>query len=351
MVKQVLLNNLKTIKKNSYLLLFLITIPIFLYSCSSDQKYQRRFFTLDTIIDVTFFSSSHRDFLLDSLEQLITRVDSTLSISNPQSEIWKVNHRKGNLVNLHPITMSIIKFCIAEYDSSGGLFDITVAPLKFLYGLEAHQKENRVPSQVELDSIRQFIGCSHLKIIDDSTLHIDSGVTIDFGGIAKGYLLQNIQELFTRAGEKRFLVNLGGDLIAWGEKPDHNKWNIGIQHPRSTENLTLLATMPVTNTCVFSSGDYERFYIQDGVRYHHLFNPITEIPGRKNQSSTVIGEDPLFVDVCVKEAFLMDAQQAIDFIKKRNLEGVIVDSAGKVWATANLKGILVPTPSIVVNYQ
>jgi len=327
----------------------IILAMLFVCSCDQVHKYQRRFFALDTIIDAIICSRKDPSPLFDSLEILISKTDSSLSISNPESEIWKINHRKSPTVHLSPSTVSIIRFCKTECDSSGNLFDITVAPLKYLYGLESHQTEEHVPSQRELDSVEQFIGCNHLNVLDDSTIMIDSGVTVDLGGIAKGYLFNKIKSFFEKSGEKQYMVNLGGDLIAWGRKPDGSKWNVGIEHPRIQGSI--IGSIAVSNTCVFTSGDNERFFIKGGTRYHHLFNPKTGMPSRKNRSSTVIYDNPVLADIFVKVAFLKDAPDAIDYLKSRNMVGVIVDSTGAVWASAQLKGTLKPDSGIKVIYR
>jgi thiamine biosynthesis lipoprotein len=328
----------------------LLFLAVLITGCS-EKKYNQRFFALDTVIDVTFFANNQGSSLLTKLQQEIVKADSLLSISSRSSDIYRINHRSGNMVTVNSVTMSILKFCINSYQSSDSLFDITVSPLKFLYGLETHQEANRVPSEAELDSVRNFIGCFHLRIENDSTIYLDSGVTVDLGGIAKGYVVNRIKAFFSDAGVENYLVNLGGDLIASGEKPDKSKWRIGIQNPRPTDSVPLIATFPVKNTSVFSSGDYERFFIKDGIRYHHLFNPKTFKPERKNQHSTVIGEDPLKVDVSVKVAFLMDAPQGIDYLKKNGLNGLIVDSNGVIWASEGLRAVLEPKQGVTITFR
>jgi thiamine biosynthesis lipoprotein len=342
------------VKKNSLYSIFSISaimlLTVLITGCS-EKKYSQRFFALDTVIDVTYFSSNQGPSLLKKLQQEIVKADSLLSISSRSSDIYRINHRSGNLVTINYVTMSILRFCIDSYQSSDSLFDITVSPLKFLYGLETHQEANRVPSKVELDSVRNFIGGFHLRIENDSTVYLDSGVTVDLGGIAKGYVVNRIKTFFSDAGVTSYLVNLGGDLIASGEKPGKIAWKIGIQNPRPTENKELLATLPVKNHSVFSSGDYERFFIKDGIRYHHLFNPKTLVPERKNQHSTVVGDDPLKVDVCVKVAFLMDAPLGIEYLRKNNLEGIIVDSNGVIWASEGLRGVLEPRQDVTITFR
>lgn len=328
----------------------IVTFVMVISGCGQ-KKYTDRFFAFDTIIDVTFFSDSNGKSLIKKLQKTLLEVDSLLSISSGKSDIYRINHRSTNAVTIDTATMSIIKFCINSYYKSDSLFDITVSPLKYLYGLESHQEKNRIPSEAELDSVRKIIGCYHLRIENDSTIYLDSGVTIDLGGIAKGYVINRVKRFFLDAGVKNYLVNLGGDLIASGEKPDKSLWRIGIQNPRPTDSLPLLATLPVKNTSVFSSGDYERFFIKDGVRYHHLFNPKTLKPERKNQHSTVIGDDPLKVDVSVKIAFLMDAPLGIDYLKKNGLKGLIVDSSGVVWASEELRGLIEPAQSVTITFR
>jgi FAD:protein FMN transferase len=317
--------------------------------CSSDHKYKRRFFAFDTAVDITLFSSNDPSALLDSLERLALGLDSLLSISNPAGDVWKVNHRHGPVVRVRRLTASMAAFCETECDSSSGLFDITVAPLKFLYGLESHQTTHHVPTKAELDSVRRFIGCGRFRVLGDSALVLDSGVTIDFGGIAKGFLLTRSKEFLVLAGKQRFLINLGGDLIAWGEKPDAKPWNVGIQHPRVDSSL--IGTVSVRGTCIFTSGDYERYFVDDGVRYHHIFDPRTGVPGRKNQSVTVVGKDPVRSDASVKVAFLLDAADALDYLKRHALEGIVVDSSGRVWASAGLKNAVAFSPGVTVTYR
>lgn len=332
-----------------YFLIFTLLCLSLFSNCTSEHKYQRKFFTFDTIIDITLYSSKNPSAILDSFQRVTVRLDSMLSISNPASDVWKINHRHGSIVPVQPTTASLAKYCKAECDSSRGFFDITVAPLKYLYGLESHQNANHVPSKTELDSVCRFIGCNRMHVLGDTALMLDSGVTIDFGGIAKGYTLTLAKKIFCNAGIQCFLINLGGDMIAWGNKPDGKPWNIGIQHPR--DNDELIATISAANTCVFTSGDYERYFIKDGIRYHHLFDAHTGLPARKNQSSTVINADPEAADVNVKVAFFMNAPDGLEYLNHRKLEGVIIDSTGKIWASMGLRNILQLEPTVTVEYR
>ncbi len=314
------------------------------------QKHATRFLAFDTDIDVTIYSKSSKvEKDIDSLKALCTRIEDKLSISKPESEIYRINHRADSMVTVSDTLKNILIVCRQEFSGSDGLFDVTVEPLKYLYGLESHQKTNHVPEKRELDSTMAHIGFGKIKFISDSVLMIPNGVHLDFGGIAKGFLLIALQKFLIAKGYSSFLINAGGDLVAVGLKPDQNQWVIGIQNPRiSTE---LVSTVAINDCCVFTSGDYERFFIQNGIRYHHLFNPKTGIPGRFNSSATVIGTNPLITDAAVKIAFLMPAQQAVDYLTSRNMPGLLIDTSGVGWANAAMKPLLRPEPGFVVNFK
>jgi thiamine biosynthesis lipoprotein len=304
---------------------------------------------LDTIIDLTVYSQNNPAKIMDSVQHGILHIDSMLSISNTSSDIYNINHRTSDTVHVPPLVMSIIEFCTRECDSSSGLFDITVAPLKYIYGLESHQHEHLVPSSRQLDSMKQFIGCSKIHRINDSTLYLNKGVTLDLGGIGKGYICNYVNTLFTHAGYYNFLINFGGDIFAAGSKPGKNPWIIGIKHPRDT--LRLMAILPALSSCVFTSGDYERFFMEKGVRYHHLFDPHTALPARKNQSATAICNDPVVADVSVKIAFMMTADNALAYLEKRNITGIIVDSVGTIFASKALQNLIKPDSGIIIQFK
>jgi thiamine biosynthesis lipoprotein len=321
-----------------------------LTGCARVEKHARHFFGLDTGIDVTVYTASSRaEADIDSFEALTARLEDSLSISRQSSEIWRINHRADSMVTMSGALAPIIAACRKEFVASGGLFDVTVEPFKLLYGLESHQKENHVPSQRELDSALALTGFGRVRFISDSVFVMPQGMRFDFGGIAKGFVLKEATAFFRKKGYTSFLVNLGGDLTTFGSKPSKDPWVIGIQDPRDSVNL--IATLAFASGSVFTSGDYERCFIVNGKRYHHLFNPKTGVPGSLNMSATATGQDPLAVDAAVKTAFLMPAEQALGYLASRNMQGFIIDSSKTGWASAGLKQALSPNQGFVVNYR
>jgi FAD:protein FMN transferase len=316
----------------------------------AQKKNTHRFFALDTVIDVTLYSNDktvNRD--LDSLQRIVCALDTQLSISRPESEIYRINHRRDSLQKVSHALREILGVCRREWKQSGGLFDITVAPLKFLYGLESHQEKHHVPDASELDGIKAVIGFDKIVFVNDSTVILPQGMLIDLGGIAKGYVLEKVRGFLISKGHTSFMINLGGDLVVKGSKPGAKPWIIGVRDPRNDQELA--ARLSVCETAVFTSGDYERFFMQNGRRYHHLFNPKTCLPGSLNRSATVVGEDLLAVDAAVKTAFLMPAGKALSYLGSRGLRGMVIDSTGTAWASKGLKDILSPDSSLVIQFQ
>ena len=330
----------------------MLVITFLLCLCvSGPHKTVRRFFALDTVIDITIYSNTPGvESDLDSLQNLVMALDTQLSISQPQSTVYSVNHRGDSLQTITGPLKTLLQVCRQEWKLSGGIFDITVEPLKYLYGLESHQKTHHIPTQHELDSVRALIGFDRIHFINDSTIVLPQGTHIDLGGIAKGYVLKMAEQFLAQRGYKSFLINTGGDLIVGGTKPKGEPWRIGIQDPRNEQSL--IAQLRVAGTSVFTSGDYERFFIENNKRYHHLFDPKTGLPGLLNRSATVIGDDPLAIDPAVKVAFLMRADSAIVYLGMRKMLGFIVDSSGGIWASKGIKPLLSLTDSSAkVNYR
>ena len=314
------------------------------------KKNVRHFFALDTVIEITVYSDSPkvaRD--LDSLQHIVLALDTQLSISQPLSGVYRINHRSDPVQTITGPLREILSICCREWKRSGGLFDVTVGPLKYVYGLESHQKTHHVPARRELDSAMALIGFGRITFINDSTIQLPKGTGIDLGGIAKGYVLKTAVRFLSEKGYESFLINTGGDLIAYGTKPSGSPWRIGVQDPRNDQSL--IAQLMVSRTSVFTSGDYERFFIENNKRYHHLFNPKTGLPGLLNRSATVVGDDPLAIDAAVKTAFLMPSAEALAYLSSRGMQGFIIDSSGGIWASKGIKDLLAPDSTLKVNYR
>jgi len=231
---------------------------------------------------------------LDSLQQLTRELQGLLSDYDPSSPLQILRGRKGDTVAPDPRIVEILRGALPAMAASRGTLDIGLHDLKAVWGLDAPAP--RVPDSSAVDSVlRRRFGAgapvpdsvlrnAPLEILPDGrvVLRVDS-LPIDLGGIAKGWAVDRMSETLTRLGYPVHLIQGGGEIVAHGRKAS-GAWHIGIKNPRSTSTVAAVVELD-SGMAVSTSGDYERFFLQDGVRYHHLFEPTTGHPSRNGVAS------------------------------------------------------------------
>lgn len=191
----------------------------------------------------------------------------------------------------------------------------------------------------EIEEVREtlnFVNFRNLKTHHGGRVSLRKmGMAIDLGGIAKGYAVDRAFELLKSLGYRNLVVNAGGDLRVGGSKPD-GPWSIGIQHPRDPGKI--MARISVSDTAVATSGDYEKFFIHQGKRYHHILNPKTGFPAEGCQSVTILAKDATTADALATALFALGPEKG--YALCRRLEGVdclIVDREGNAAVSPGLK--------------
>ncbi|MFW6254473.1 MAG: FAD:protein FMN transferase [Chitinivibrionales bacterium] len=290
---------------------------------------------MDTIVKVTLIKNDtiRPDSVWQTLDSLFTYWETHFSQTSTQSEILPINLREKDTVAVSPIVAEMVTAALAYGDTLEGMFDLTIFPLKELWGFGEKSAKLHIPSQQQIDSVLERIGNLGVRVHNDSILIFsDSTVTIDVGGIAKGFVLREAAQLLDKKGIKNYLISAGGDIIGRGTRSDGKPWLVGIQHPRVRKNM--LATVRLSNASVVTSGDYERFYIQDSIRYHHIFNPRTGRSCRTNQSLTIRTGNPIVADVLSTGLFCLHPDSILAFVESRpEVECLGVDSLGNVFVS------------------
>jgi len=252
----------------------------------------------------------------------------------------------GNAPLTDPEVVEVVKAAVAVSEVSGGAFDITVKPLVELWGFYGDRPA--VPSQQAIDSCLKMVGYKNLVVEPDRVTKRRPDVTIDLGGIAKGYGLREAARMLRAAGVDSALIDLGGDVYAMGKKGGKN-WKVGIRSPRSDGIVGLIAA---SNLAVVTSGDYERFFFgPDSVRYCHIIDPATGWPQRGMISTTIVMRDPLTAQGWSKILFLRGLE-ALPLIEKTGgMEAVLINDSMRAFCTPGLvsaldstllKGITIP---------
>jgi thiamine biosynthesis lipoprotein len=236
----------------------------------------------------------------------IGRIERLLSKYKESSEIYQLN--KAGALRVSPETFWLIKKCKEFYSLSGGAFDITVGPLMDLWGFS--EKKYRLPSQEEIKETLKLVGSDKI-ILHDSENVIEfkiHGLKLDMGGIAKGYALDCCVKKLKESKITSCLVNLGGQVYAMGDRPSGIKgfsepWKIAIFQP-DKKNFTRY--IRPRDKSVATSGNYEQFFVQDGRRFAHIFNPLTGYPAESGLSSvTIIAQDALTADFLSTAVFVL----------------------------------------------
>lgn len=218
----------------------------------------------------------------------------------------------------------IIESSIEISKITDGAFDPTVDPILKEWN---YFKRPTLPDKVTIDSILSFVDYSKAVLISDS-LFLPTGGSITLGGITKGYALNRANRILRGIGISSALIEAGGDIVLIGEKRGKENWVIGVRHPRKSNGV--VGVCKLSNRFIATSGDYERYFFLDSIRYHHIINPTTGYPAMEIQSVTVIGRDGLIVDALSTAIFAMGMNRATRFIKEKNIEAIIVDSSGNI---------------------
>jgi len=303
------------------------------------------FFFFTHIVSAEWFSNSfevmgtqaHVEFWLDDAENIkntskqmtflvqeeMHRIDHAMSPYKQTSELSLVN----NKASAEPvvITNELFELLTESYkiaEMSDGAFDITYASVGYQYDYRGKQR----PDQTSIESALKAIDY-HAVILNEknSTVRFSQpDVKIDLGGIAKGYAVKRCLELLKTAGIKHALVSAGGDTGLLGDRRGR-PWHVGIKHPRAEEKTAV--KLPLSNESISTSGDYERYFIEDGVRYHHIINPKTGDSARKVVSVSIIGKDSTYVDALSTTVFVKGLQEGMAFIEQLpEYEAIIIDN-------------------------
>jgi thiamine biosynthesis lipoprotein len=273
--------------------------------------------------------------------QEMRRIDELMSPYKEDSELSLVNREAAD----HPVKISRELFNLIErslYFSriSHGAFDITFSSVGYMYDY----REGIAPTEAEIKQALPGINYRHL-ILDRNASTIRfarKGMRIDLGGIAKGFAVDNSIAILSKMGFHQALVTAGGDSRILGDK-NGKPWMTGIRDPRKKGESVVV--IPLSDAAISTSGDYERYFMRDGVRYHHILNPKTGKSVHDTRSATVIGPDATTTDALSTTLFVLGWEKAMQLLKTLpGIDAVIIDSSGKLHYSSGLEPPHPPKP-------
>ena len=297
------------------------------------ELYQQSKLLLDTVVDLTVAATSaeQAEQAMAAAYAEIGRIEALFSRYRSDGPVVAINRAAGKeAVRVEIEVRDLLARAQQAAAITGGAFDITIGPMIDAWGIGTDHQN--VPAESVLRALRPAVNAALLTLTDDRAALQQAGMSIDLGGIAKGYAIDRAILTLQQHGIQQALVNAGGDIRCLGARPDGNPWRVGIQHPRQEG---LLGVLEVETRAVATSGDYERYFMQDGIRYHHIFDPRTGQPVRDCQSVTILAPTAEIADVFATAVFVMGAERGKAFLETQpDVSGLIVRADGSIVTSA-----------------
>jgi thiamine biosynthesis lipoprotein len=307
------------------------------------QKFERY---VDKIMDTTakieiYDSVSFIDRLLrrsdgerviDEIVQRWMEIESILSVYDENAEAYKLN-RYGYIENASDDLLYIIEQSISYYEISGGVFDITVQPLLELWSSGLWQKSMEEQEEA-VNEVMPLIGADKI-VIDGRNVYLQEGMELTFGGIGKGYALDEGVEILREHGIENALLRLGGQEYCLGINPERNSpWHIGLTNPDNTSQS--ITTFEVTNASISTSGNYERYFNPDK-SVHHIMDPRTGFSASPCISVTIIAENATAADVLSTSVFVLGPEEGMMLVESlSNVDALIINNEREIYRSSGI---------------
>ena len=332
-------------KKMNILAAFLLAASILFSGCApktqnnTSKPLSKSNFLLGTLVEISLYDKQDEK-IIDEVFNRISEIEAKMTINNANtSEIIALNNASGkNEVKLSPDTFFVIEKGKEYSQKSGGKFDITIGPVVKLWNIGTDYAA--VPEEDELAKAVALVDYTKLTLNSEKlTARLEvPGMKVDLGAIAKGYSADEAARILREHGVKHALINLGGNIMAIGGNPNGNPWKIGIQDPFNPRG-DFLGIVPVEDKTVVTSGTYERYFEENGKKYHHILDPATGYPTENNlHSVSIITEKSVDADGLSTTSLLLGLEEGMKMIESiEGTEAIFVTSDKKVYVTSGLK--------------
>lgn len=334
-------------RRKKYLAISLMMMCIFLVGCKSSTKeasseslefYSYTDFAMGTTISEQIYGK--KDLTKDIFLELQSLENNLISWRVENSEISNLNKSAGSdkRSKLSSSTEEYLKKVLQLSKDSDGALDPTIGQIARLWDIGGDNP--KVPKQKEIDELLPYMGYKNLDVNDDGAL-IPKGFKIDLGAVGKGIGCDISKEILEKNDVDGAVISVGGSILVYGQKPDKSPWKIAITDPRGEDDTSVLGGLTIDKECYIStSGDYEKYIMQDGIRYHHILDPSTGYPADSDLISvTIVCDNGLLSDGLSTACFILGLEKSQTLLEKYNAEAVFVDKDKNVYVTDGLKDV------------
>lgn len=299
------------------------------------EKYTNADFAMNTVVSETLYTTGE-DINTQIGEKLREMESSLLSWTDENSQISRLNNADGRAVEVSSDLAADLEKIRQLSEDSGGAFDPTLGKIIRLWDIDGENPH--VPDQSELDALLPETGYEKIQL-DGNTVTLLDGCTLDLGAVGKGLGCDLIMDyLQTQPDVSGMILNLGGSsVMTYGEKPDGSSWKVALTDPRDVEGDYLGAITLEADQYLSTSGDYEKYFIQDGIRYHHILDPKIGCPVWNGLTSvTIICSQGYLADGLSTACFVLGLDEAKPLLEKYGAEAIFVDEDKNVYVTDGL---------------
>ncbi|MCF8009068.1 MAG: FAD:protein FMN transferase [Halanaerobiales bacterium] len=341
-------------KKFFFALIIIIIIISGMYIISGNQKETKQDlnnsdnqitksegseFLMDTLIRIRIHDENSKQILEEAFNK-VRFLENLLSKTNPESDISNINNNaKIKYVSVEDETYELLKEAKYFSNLTNGAFDPSIGPLVKLWGIGT--EDQKIPSDEEIQKALELINYKNIIFAEDNKVMLsEDSMMIDLGAIAKGFAADYLIKYFKEENVESAFINMGGNVSVHGKKIDGSDWKVGIQDPDQSRG-NIIAVVEGSDISVVTSGNYERYFTEDGIRYHHILNPETGYPAwNKIISSTIISSDSSYADALSTSLYILGVEKSFDLIKEfDHIYIVLVTEDNMIYASKELKEI------------
>jgi len=304
----------------------------FLFSCGQPEYLEHSGSTQGTYFTIKYESPNGVDYEKE-INQLLYDFNTSLSTYLKTSLISRINQNDTTVV-VDDFFRTVFNKAVEVYNASDGVFDITIAPIVNLWGFGFTDNKPDIDPK-KIDSLLQYVGMDKIRIEGDKVVKDLPGIKLDVNAIAKGYSVDVIADFLKSKGSRNFLVDIGGESVAYGVNESGNIWNLGIYKPKDgiLYGDSLQAIVQLKNRAIATSGNNLRYFEIDGVKYAHTFDPKTGYPVKHNLLSvTIVADDCITADAWATVCLASGLEKSIEILKQRpELDALLIysDEKGK----------------------
>lgn len=299
-----------------------------------DKSESRDIFAMDTYMTLTAYGKNAKKALDEAVDE-INNIEQLVSTGIDSSEVSQIN--KNGKGSVSETTGYLIKRSKEIYDSTNGVFDITIYPIMQAWGFPT--ENYRVTGKKELKKLRGLMGADHV-LYDEKKQEVTlnkEGMKIDLGGIAKGYTSSKVMDIFKENGISSAVISLGGNVQTLNGKPDGSDWRVAVENPADTGSY--IGVLSIKDKAVITSGGYERYFKQDGKTYHHIIDPANGYPANNGLTSvTIVSDDGTLADGLSTSLFIMGPEKAQKYWKEHSdeFDTILVKDDGSILVSEGL---------------